>query len=121
MIERAAHGDFELVVPLPVLAELDRVARDKLGFSETRRVQVRALLERIAPVTPAPARSIEAVTGDAADDVILACAVAAGAHVLVTGDRMHLVPLGEHCGVRILTPQAFLAELVGGVTSCRSL
>jgi predicted nucleic acid-binding protein len=31
--------------------------------------------------------------------------------VLVTGDRRHLLPLGEYCGVGILTPQAFLAEL----------
>jgi predicted nucleic acid-binding protein len=31
--------------------------------------------------------------------------------VLVTGDRKHLLPLGEYERVRILTPQAVLAEL----------
>jgi hypothetical protein len=34
--------------------------------------------------------------------------------VLVTGDRRHLLPLGEHHGVRALTPQAALADLRAG-------
>jgi len=39
--------------------------------------------------------------------------VAAGVDVLVSGDRRHLLPVGEHQGIRILTPQALLAELAG--------
>src|SRR5207302_306942 len=38
-------------------------------------------------------------------------AAAAGADVLATGDRKHLLPVGEHRSVRLLTPQAVLAEL----------
>jgi len=36
------------------------------------------------------------VSGDPADDVILACAVEAGTDVLATGDRQHLLPAGAH-------------------------
>ncbi len=51
------------------------------------------------------------LTGDPDDDVILACAVAAGAEVLMSGDRRHLLPVREHRGVRIVAPPALLAEL----------
>jgi uncharacterized protein len=51
------------------------------------------------------------VSGDPDDDLILAAALDAGADVLVSGDRRHLLPLGEHEGMRIVTSQALLAEL----------
>jgi predicted nucleic acid-binding protein len=66
--------------------------------------------DRAVEQPPAPDRVPE-LTGDRADDAILAAAVQARVDVLVTGDRRHLLPLGKYCGVRILTPQAFLAEL----------
>lgn len=34
-----------------------------------------------------------------------------GVEVLVSGDHKHLLPLGAHRGVPVLTPQALLAEL----------
>lgn len=84
---------------------------EKLGF-DTRRVRdVRRLLEQIASIQPALSDEAISITGDRSDDVILACAVKADADILVTGDRKHLLPLGEHRGVRLLTPQALLAEL----------
>lgn len=62
---------------------------------------------------PPSAERVDEVSGDPADDAILASAVEAAADVLVTGDRKHLLPLGEHGGVRIMTPQALLSELGG--------
>jgi hypothetical protein len=41
-----------------------------------------------------------------------ATAVETGVDIRATGDLTHLLPLGEHCEVRILTPQALLAELL---------
>lgn len=68
------------------------------------------LLRSIASVAPSPPAT-ESITGDPADDTVLACAVGERAEILVTGDRRHLLPVGRHRGVRILTPQALLAEL----------
>jgi predicted nucleic acid-binding protein len=51
------------------------------------------------------------VSGDPADDTLLACAAEAGVDILATGDRRHLLPLAEYHGARILTPQAALAVL----------
>lgn len=111
LLEEAIDGRIELVVPELVLAELERVLTKKLGFSAEQVVAARALLRQVATEEPAPAAAVEALTGDPADDAILACAVEAGVDVLATGDRKHMLPIGEHRGVRLLTPQALLAEL----------
>lgn len=55
---------------------------------------------------------IEAVPADPSDDVYLATALAGAAPWLVTGDRRHLLPLERFAGVRIVTPAAFLSELI---------
>lgn len=110
-MELAIDRRIALNVPDPVLVELERVLKHKLGFSQQRWQATETLLESIAAERPGAPASFEAVTGDPADDEILACAVGIGADVLATGDRQHLLPLGPHRGVRILTPQAVLAEL----------
>jgi uncharacterized protein len=50
---------------------------------------------------------VATVTRDPSDDQVIACAVAAGVDYPVTGDDDMLV-LGEHLGVRIVTPRQFL-------------
>ncbi len=111
VLEEVADGQIELVVPEFVLGGLERVLTDKLGF-ELERVHVaRSLLERLAVTLPQQPAQVEAVAGDPDDDVILASGVESQAGVLATGDGKHLLPLREHRGVRLLTPQALLAEL----------
>ncbi len=112
IIEAAIDGHIELLLADPVLDELARVLTVKLGFQPRRVREIKAFLidlasERIS----APTRPPEPLTGDPDDDVILTCAVAAGADVLVSGDRRHLLPVSEHRGVRIIAPPALLAEL----------
>lgn len=111
MLEVAIDGGIELVLPSVVLDELKRVLRDKLGFDEQHLSDTLELFQQLAFSGPRPPQETPNVTGDASDDAILACAVESAADVLVTGDRKHLLPLGEHGGVRLLTPQALLAEL----------
>jgi len=114
IVEEAIDGRLELVLPEPVIDELRRILTVNLGFDPQRWREVETFLRDLA-VETVTARGVgaENVSGDPADDLILACAVAAGVQVLVSGDRKHLLPLGEHRGVRILTPQALLAELRG--------
>jgi putative PIN family toxin of toxin-antitoxin system len=111
VLEEVADSRIDLVLPEFVLAELERVLTDKLGFELERVRAARGLLERLAVTLPQQPAQVEAVTGDPDDDVILACAVESQAGVLATGDRKHLLPLREHRGLRLLTPQALLAEL----------
>ena len=58
-----------------------------------------------------PQRLPEVIEGDHADNRILECAVEAFTDYLVTGDRRHLLPLGEHQGARILNAPRFLSAL----------
>lgn len=83
----------------------------KLGFGEEQSRAARELLASLAIQRPYPPPCADAITGDPADDAILACAVGSGVDVLATGDRKHLLPIGEHRGVKLLTPQAVLAAL----------
>jgi uncharacterized protein len=112
ILEEAIDGRLELVLPEPVMEELERVFVKKLAFDPERWREVEALLTDLAvesiPVPPGP---VEPLTSDPDDNLILACAAQADVEVLVSGDRKHLLPLGTHRGMRILTPQELLAEL----------
>lgn len=111
-IEETVDGNLDLVLLEPAMVELVRILSEKLGFGIEQLKEVQSLLSDIAVDSQrTPSREPEALTGDPDDDLILACAVEAQVDVLVSGDRKHLIPIGEHQGVRILTPQAFLAEL----------
>jgi putative PIN family toxin of toxin-antitoxin system len=112
VIEAAIDGRAELVLADPVLDELDRVLRVKLGFEPERVQEIEAFLNDLASArVKSPAGVPEAVSGDPDDDLILACAAAASVQIIVSGDHKHMLPIGEHRGMRILTPQALLAEL----------
>lgn len=113
VVETAIDRRIELVLLEPVMEELERVLLQKLGFGAARFREVDALLREIAVATvPAPPGQPEEISGDKDDDLVLACACAADISVLASGDRKHLLPLGDYRGIRILTPQALLAELV---------
>ncbi len=60
---------------------------------------------RVVPITG----TLKAIAADPDDDKVLECAVTVGATHIVTGDRRHLVPLGNFQGIPILTAADFLA------------
>lgn len=112
VLEQAADGKLDLVLAEPVLAEVQRILVSKLSFEPERYLEVEGLLLELAAETiAAPGEPPAPTSGDPDDDLILACAARASVDVLVSGDRKHLLPLGSFEGVRILTPQALLAEL----------
>lgn len=111
MIEAAILGQIELLIPEHALTELSRVLEQKLGFDRRRVEDAVTFLRRLASACPAAPPQVDALSGDPDDDIILASARRADAKVLVTGGRRHLLPLGEVEGVRVITPQALLAEL----------
>jgi uncharacterized protein len=99
---------------LKMSRELERVLSVKFGFESERVREIRTLLIELASArVGAPKGVPEAVTGDPDDDVILSCGVGADAHIVVSGDRRHLLPVGECRGVRIVAPQTLLSELIG--------
>ena len=69
-----------------------------------------AVLENAATVIEPP-RLPEVKPGGHSDNRVLECAVAANADYLVTGDRRHLLPIGEHGEMGILNAPRFLSSL----------
>lgn len=112
VIEEAVDGNLDLVLLEPTMIELARILVDKLDFDAKRLEEALSLLHDVASdFQTSPGQAPEPLTGDPDDDLILECAVAAGVRVLVSGNRKHLLPIGERGGIRILAPQALLAEL----------
>lgn len=117
LLERIA-GDPRLTLASSpqLLAELTRVLtkpqlRERLRLSDATGDQlIVGYKHLVSIVTP---RSVPRVTmRDADDDHVLALAVAAGASLIVSGDRSHLLPLGRYAGVAIITPREAI-ELLG--------
>jgi putative PIN family toxin of toxin-antitoxin system len=98
-----------IVVSRFILEELQEnlLAKAKLRQSEAE--EVLAAVRADAEVVEAQPLAVR-VCHDAADDWILATALAAQADALVTGDKDLLV-LGRYAGIPILTPRDCLALL----------
>ena len=82
----------------------------KFDWDEERAAQVFQGIENATSVIDPP-RLPEVIGGGHADSQILERAVAAGADYLVTRDRRHLLPIGEHRGTRIINVPRFLSAL----------
>ena len=82
----------------------------KFGWDEERSSQALRALGNAGTVIY-PRRLPEVIGGGHADNRILECAVEASADYLVTGDRRHLLPIGEHEGAKILNAPRFLSML----------
>lgn len=109
--------EFELVVSLPTLEELERVIhypriRERYNLSEEDIEQFLQLIGASATVVE-PSVELSVIEKDRSDNRYLECALAAGASYIVTGDD-HLLSLKECRGVVILNPAGFLTLL--GIT-----
>lgn len=100
-----------LCMTLPLLRELKEVlSRPKFAPILSRRnTSVTELIVGVAALVefhePAPITGV--VPEDPDDDAVIACAVAAKARWIVSGDE-HLLRLGNYQGIRIGSPREFL-------------
>lgn len=110
LFRRGLAGHFEIVTSRALLDELERILRERLAFPAEAASFVRGDLELAAEVV-APT-SVEKVSRDPGDDVVLAAVKRADAAYLVTGDRDLLV-LGRYGRTAIITPRQFADILAG--------
>lgn len=118
-VVRAAGRAFALVWNRGIVAEcLEVVGRERIARRVRRAINDEeagatvARLESIAEMVPDDRLPLlKAVKSDPSDDLFLATALAGGARVLVSGDRRHLLSLGEFAGVRIIDAATFAREL----------
>ncbi len=114
IIDAAVEGRIELATSTALIDELTRViARTKFSRKISEHgVSARALVERYAKLAEliAPALIRRTVPHDADDDHVLACALAARADCIVSGDR-HLLNLKHYHGMRIINAAEALRAL----------
>lgn len=107
LVQMAIDSDVVLCTSLPLLDELQEVLlRDHLSSRLRQRqtsVEEAIVLYGKLAVTVSLIATPRVVPGDADDDQVIATAVAAQADLLVSGDR-HLLVLGSHQNIRIVTP-----------------
>jgi len=105
-------GRFAYVTSPPLLDELARAlayprVRKYLAWSARERAE---LLEALAYAARLAAVRLDVVADDPDDNRVLEAAVAGRADFIVTGDR-HLLDMGSHAEVEIVTPARFVAHL----------
>ncbi len=105
----ARRGVVELHASSFILGEVDRVLREKFGWEEDRVERAVAQIRRVAGEIYEPPESVDVIEEDPTDNRILECALAAGAELVVTGDKKHLLPLDSFRGVSIVGLRDFLA------------
>jgi len=113
-LDAAKRGDIQIFTTVVLLEELrDVLQREKFAVrltqagvdSDTLISGIQALAILIEPQVIAPT-----IRDDPDDDAVLACAVAAKARFIVSGDR-HLLTLAEFSGIPILNAAEFLNRL----------
>lgn len=104
------NGEFELVVSDAVMAEYREIAmRMKAKSPSIEPERWMCYIEDHATVVSAVPLATQ-VCEDADDDVFLACAVAANAKIVCSGDK-HLLACNGWNGIEVLTPRLLCNRL----------
>lgn len=114
LIVRWRAGDFMVVTSEKLLDELERVlnyrkfARSGIASSKATR-QLKEDLREVS-LRFESSQEIRVVGRDPSDDKFIALGVAMEVDFIISGDN-HLLEIGSHAGIRILTPSEFLLLL----------
>ncbi len=110
---KCAHNHHRIAICEPIFNEVHATLTGKFGWPS---IQVHAAFDefgsRILEVTALG--RLHGICRDPNDDMILECAVAARADIIVTGDK-DLLAVGEYEGIRVMTPRAFVDEFAAPV------
>ena len=106
LLKRARQGQFVLITCPIILQEFERVLSKKFAAGKGEVREAVQLAAEAAHFVVKPTETIKGVCRDSDNDRVLACARAARADYLVTGDS-DLLELNEYEGISILAPRDF--------------
>ena len=108
-----AKGRCVAVVSSPLLAEYHETVEElRLDYPGRKCVEWVAALTETAELV-FPVERAHGATPDPDDEMILECALAAEADLIVSGDKKHLLALRQYQGIPIVSPAEFLRRLAG--------
>jgi putative PIN family toxin of toxin-antitoxin system len=114
-VVRLLLAEHELLTGEVVLEETRRVLTEKFGVPEEKADEIEGLLRR-RHVEPLPESDPPVEVRDSDDEIVLASAIAAGAEILITGDK-DLLDVADELerlsaeSLRIMTPRTFWDEV----------
>jgi uncharacterized protein len=114
VLDAARSGKIHLLTSAALLAELEEVlTREKFAqpiarVGLTPRNLVFGYAALALMIEPGVIRPV--ILSDPDDDAVIACAVAADAELIVSGDH-HLLSLKNYQGILILTPSELIAQI----------
>lgn len=112
LLDQALHGSVQCFTSIPILDEVrDVLRRPKFGLSSEQALTLVEELHDLCEVLT-PTRRVRVIDADPDDNIILECALSAGAHFIASGDS-HLLDLGCWKGIWILPP-ADVADKIEG-------
>jgi putative PIN family toxin of toxin-antitoxin system len=106
---RVVLAEHELLVPIVVLHEVERILRDKFGVPANTLAIAKQVLESQTMVDR-PETPLDIAIRDPDDAWVLASAVAGGAELLITGDA-DLLAVAKQSPIPVLSPRAFWERL----------
>ncbi len=115
ILARWRRGEFDVIVSPAVIDEVRRVTGYPKLVNRYDRIrensaELIATLSEIAIVVE-PTEILAVVKDDESDNRYIECAIAGNAAYVVTGDS-HLLEIHEYLGIKMISPAAFLANLV---------
>lgn len=106
LLTRARKKQFQFFISPDILREFDRVLSKKFLSSAQQIREAHQVILEAANLVESSHALARGVCRDPDDDRILACAVAAKADYLVSGDS-DLLDLQEFLGIKIVSPKTF--------------
>lgn len=106
-----AQRRVDAVISPPLLTEYEETFEELLiDYGQRAFVNWVELLRESAPMV-FPVERATGATPDPFDEMVLECALAAGADAIVSGDKKHLLKLGEFRGIPIFSPVEWIRHL----------
>ncbi|MEH2383213.1 MAG: putative toxin-antitoxin system toxin component, PIN family [Nostoc sp.] len=110
-IDLARQGRVNGLICPEILDELTEKLEQKLKFTPIQVIETIAdLLSFLRLITIA--NTLNFLTTDPNDNMVLECAVVGNATHIVTGDKRHLLPLGSYQGIAIVSARDFLTLVI---------
>jgi len=114
IINRWLSGEFDVLLSQPIVDEILRVTGYERLQNKYKKIRENRLefVELISEqgVWIEPTDSLNVVSADKSDNRYIECAVAGGATYVVSGDE-HLLDIGNHQGISIISPATFVTLL----------
>ncbi|MEH2011508.1 putative toxin-antitoxin system toxin component, PIN family [Nostoc sp.] len=110
-LDLARQGRVKGLICPEILDELTEKLQQKLRFTAIQVIETIAdLLSFLRLITIA--NTLNVLTTDPDDNMVLECAVVGNATHIVTGDKRHLLPLGSYQGIAIVNARDFLSLVI---------